>query len=430
MNPLGKHSAWAKTSASALVGLVVVSACATEIQERCRLVTEHVPAPPMPPGFAEMDHLLMRRAVEMMLSVRGLKRSLTVLYKREFSEQLLPGLCERIEHARAEAAAGHVESAGTDYQGLLVASQVMAFEVVMAQLSDWADEHGQPSLQIADQLGRFDRDMAPLMEAALSNDRGRLARSMPEGVARYNVWLSRLDLWSKDLELGERRVHVARVLWDTFMAVVAAYETAGAMAEVATAGLPPPPGIAGVAGGGSAAMTAVDGAALARFIEAIRRLIAQGALDPTVVAGLSMMGNGTQSVLPVDRPMAMANAGSQGARAKSQGPPKVSLRLELSKKRFGAAARHWEEAQKAGHPRFLTIERTGAEQRRADALQGLAKQTPLDLDEYPPAMFKEGGAGAHVRAINMNENRAIGAYVGQQCMKLQNGATVELVITE
>jgi hypothetical protein len=123
-------------------------------------------------------------------------------------------------------------------------------------------------------------------------------------------------------------------------------------------------------------------------------------------------------------------AAVQGAPASSEQPPKIDLRIEISKKRFGAAAQHWEEAQKAGHPRFLTIERTGAKSRRGAALQGLEKQAPLDLDEYPPAMFSEGGNGADVRAISMGENRALGAYVGQQCMKLPNGAVVEIHITE
>ena len=46
-----------------------------------------------------------------------------------------------------------------------------------------------------------------------------------------------------------------------------------------------------------------------------------------------------------------------------------------------------------GHPTELTIDRQGATQRRRESMRGNPRQPGLDRDEYPPAMFEEGGHG-------------------------------------
>ncbi len=101
--------------------------------------------------------------------------------------------------------------------------------------------------------------------------------------------------------------------------------------------------------------------------------------------------------------------------------------ISVSSSRFGEAAAHIEEAQAAGQPSVLTIDRAGASARRADAMRGVARVPGLDRDEYPPAMFKEGGEGASVRTINRSDNRACGAFIGNQCSGLSNGQTVRIV---
>jgi hypothetical protein len=101
--------------------------------------------------------------------------------------------------------------------------------------------------------------------------------------------------------------------------------------------------------------------------------------------------------------------------------------ISVSSTRFGEAAGHIEEAQAAGQPSILTIDRAGASARRADAMRGVARVPGLDRDEYPPAMFKEGGEGASVRTINPSDNRACGAFIGNQCSGLSNGQTVRIV---
>ena len=45
----------------------------------------------------------------------------------------------------------------------------------------------------------------------------------------------------------------------------------------------------------------------------------------------------------------------------------------------------------AGKPDTLTIDRDNAAARRRDSLRGIETKPGLDRDEYPPAMFQEGG---------------------------------------
>jgi hypothetical protein len=52
---------------------------------------------------------------------------------------------------------------------------------------------------------------------------------------------------------------------------------------------------------------------------------------------------------------------------------------------------------------ILTVDRSNAAQRRAESLQGIPSSPLLDRDEYPPAVFKEGGAGSSVRLIPIPE---------------------------
>ncbi len=59
--------------------------------------------------------------------------------------------------------------------------------------------------------------------------------------------------------------------------------------------------------------------------------------------------------------------------------------------------------------------RTGAKQNRKDALREIKNQAGKDRDEYPPAMFKEGGSGASVRHMQPRDNQASGASIGGQC---------------
>lgn len=72
----------------------------------------------------------------------------------------------------------------------------------------------------------------------------------------------------------------------------------------------------------------------------------------------------------------------------------------------------------------------GAKQNRKESLKGIEKVPGKDLDEYPPAMFGEGGDGASVRPINPSDNRGAGSTIGNKLRKYPNGTKVKITITD
>lgn len=74
----------------------------------------------------------------------------------------------------------------------------------------------------------------------------------------------------------------------------------------------------------------------------------------------------------------------------------------------------------------MTIERTGADARRSKSLAGHKKVAGKQLDEYPPAMFKEGGKGLSVRPIKSGDNMGSGASMGNQLRKYDDGTKVKV----
>ncbi|WP_443983614.1 NucA/NucB deoxyribonuclease domain-containing protein [Alteromonas sp. McT4-15] len=108
----------------------------------------------------------------------------------------------------------------------------------------------------------------------------------------------------------------------------------------------------------------------------------------------------------------------------------VTKNVDISRAKYGEAAEHIADAQKAGHPDVLTIARDGADANRKASIGGLPKVPGKQLDEYPPAMFKEGGAGASVRAISPKNNMGAGACIGNACRGLANGEKVRIRVVD
>jgi RHS repeat-associated protein len=95
--------------------------------------------------------------------------------------------------------------------------------------------------------------------------------------------------------------------------------------------------------------------------------------------------------------------------------------------KYPASAGHVADAQAAGHPDVLTVDRSGASDRRADATAGHATQPGTDRDEYPPAVTREGGTGASVQNIPSSDNRGSGASLGNQISDVPNGGQIRVV---
>lgn len=92
------------------------------------------------------------------------------------------------------------------------------------------------------------------------------------------------------------------------------------------------------------------------------------------------------------------------------------------------AAQNATDAQKAGQPDTLTVDRAGAKNRRREALSGTKPKPGKDRDEYPPAVTKEGGRGASVRPISPRDNRGAGASIGNQIKKVPDGGKIKIKV--
>ncbi len=106
------------------------------------------------------------------------------------------------------------------------------------------------------------------------------------------------------------------------------------------------------------------------------------------------------------------------------------VEVEISRSKYPESAKHIEDAIANGQPEVLTIDRAGSKANRKASLKGIDKVHGKDLDEYPPAMFKEGGKGANVRSINPSDNRGTGSTFGHKLRQHPDGTKVKFKITD
>lgn len=125
-----------------------------------------------------------------------------------------------------------------------------------------------------------------------------------------------------------------------------------------------------------------------------------------------------------------ANAGIVKKAAKAYVAAKIVKKIYISSKKYPQSAKHIKDAQKAGAPKTLTVDRAGAAERRKAALQGKKTEPGKDRDEYPLAMTKEGGKGASVRNIEKGDNRGSGACIGAQCRGVKDGEKIQVIVTK
>lgn len=105
-------------------------------------------------------------------------------------------------------------------------------------------------------------------------------------------------------------------------------------------------------------------------------------------------------------------------------PPPRNVDIRMSK--YPQSAAHIRDAQRRGHPEVLTVDRSRAKDNRKASLKGVKRRSGQDRDEYPPATFREGGAGASVRHIAPGDNRGAGSSMGHQMKDVKDGERVRL----
>lgn len=96
--------------------------------------------------------------------------------------------------------------------------------------------------------------------------------------------------------------------------------------------------------------------------------------------------------------------------------------------KYPESAGHVQDAQNAGAPDVVTVDRGGAAGRRKEALAGTTPQSGTDRDEYPPAAATEGGSGASVRPIDSSDNRGWGGSFGGQIRDVPDGGQVKIIV--
>ena len=112
--------------------------------------------------------------------------------------------------------------------------------------------------------------------------------------------------------------------------------------------------------------------------------------------------------------------------------PEKTQRVAFSAARYPTIRRHVLDAVDAGWPRTLVINRSGADARRDQLLEGVPTRAGFDRDEYPPAVGRGKGRGlvrglsprgwmASIMYVPSSENRSHGSSLGAQLRRFCNG---------
>ncbi|HHK5558272.1 DNA-entry nuclease [Bacillus cereus] len=102
--------------------------------------------------------------------------------------------------------------------------------------------------------------------------------------------------------------------------------------------------------------------------------------------------------------------------------------LEFPKERYPETGKHITDAIKEGHSEVCTIDRGGAADRRKLSLAPYPSKKGYDRDEWPMAMCKEGGKGAHIEYISPADNRGAGSWVGNKLDTYPDGTRVKFEV--
>jgi Deoxyribonuclease NucA/NucB len=101
----------------------------------------------------------------------------------------------------------------------------------------------------------------------------------------------------------------------------------------------------------------------------------------------------------------------------------------ISRSRYPYTGDHVVDAIAAGEPAILHIDRAGADANRDASLRGIPTRVGYDRDEYPPAVSREGGAGADVRYVPSSDNRGAGTVMGERLSSYCDGQSFRLRVT-
>jgi hypothetical protein len=209
-----------------------------------------------------------------------------------------------------------LKRAGALYAGALVFSQLVQLYVNIGLVTDSADAMGLPAGVTKNEAEspllkpledfRQDNDIIALTQASLDADTLKMAAALPAGSRAYERHVTGLDRWITALQRGAVLSKKVIQVADIAMIAISIYQVAK-MPVVPAGGSQAPPTILGTLPGGVAVGSAVSLPSLARALEAIRKLVAIGALDGALVAGVGSLGGGSGIAVPeLQRPTSLS----------------------------------------------------------------------------------------------------------------------------
>jgi hypothetical protein len=106
--------------------------------------------------------------------------------------------------------------------------------------------------------------------------------------------------------------------------------------------------------------------------------------------------------------------------------PVEVAKITFSRTKYPHIRAHYAAAVRAGYPRVLTLNRTGADRRRSRLLADIATKPGYDRDEYPPAVAR-GTVRADVAYVPSSENRSHGSTLGLKLRRYCDGTRFRYV---
>jgi hypothetical protein len=241
--------------------------------------------------------------------------------------KLVPALSRLLAQARrakvaalqetdATKKAEGLKKAGDAYTGLLYVTELWKLYVSIAVATDAADAAGEPSgvrsrpeeNPLGKRLLDFENDNAllALTQAGLDGDAPAMEAALPAARLAYERHVTSLDRWIASLNRGAFLSKKVIQVADIAMIAISIHQVAK-MPVVPAGGSPTPPTILGTLPGGAAVGSGVSLPSLARALEAIRKLVAIGALDGALIGGIGSLGGGPSIALPeLQRPTSLA----------------------------------------------------------------------------------------------------------------------------
>lgn len=98
----------------------------------------------------------------------------------------------------------------------------------------------------------------------------------------------------------------------------------------------------------------------------------------------------------------------------------------VDSRKYPQTAEHIKMAQTMGFQEFVTLGRADAAERRKASLADVKASPIYDRDEWPMAVFEEGGQGANVVYIDGRDNRGAGSSIGWQMRGFPDGSRVRV----